>query len=229
MTVRTRLSRHFGATVIEGATSKRCRCWRVSDVTDRAVTRGRHMALRLPSRIRAVVTGRAGIGQCAICASPSQCRVVEARGKAATGLMAILAHGRRRGVRRASADRLSGSAVGMAANARLGLNGRILVIDRIGLHEITCSGVTGIAFPTIRVHRGVHGIRWMALGKIYRIIVCAVMACTATRCVGGVDRIHKWISLGEAAQNRAVYIGAIGGVCMTLAAVSRRGNVTCRP
>jgi len=38
MTVRTRLPGHFRATVIEGAPSKRCRCWRVTDVTNRAVT-----------------------------------------------------------------------------------------------------------------------------------------------------------------------------------------------
>jgi hypothetical protein len=86
----------------------------------------------------------------------------------------------------------------MAANTRLGLNGRILVINRIGLHEFTCRGVTGITIPTIRVHRGMHGIRWMALGKIDRIVVCAVVACTATCCVGGMDRIHKWIGLGVA-------------------------------
>ena len=86
----------------------------------------------------------------------------------------------------------------MATNTSLRLNDRVLVVDRIGLHEFTCRSVTGIAFPTIRVHRGMHGIRWMALGKIDRIVICAVVACTATRCVGGMDRIHKWIGLGEA-------------------------------
>ena len=59
----------------------------------------------------------------------------------------------------------------MTTNARLGLNDRVLVVDRIGLHEFTCRGVAGIAIPTIRIHRGMHGIRWMALGKIDRIVV----------------------------------------------------------
>jgi len=86
----------------------------------------------------------------------------------------------------------------MAANARLAFNNRVLVVDRIGLHELTCRGVAGIAIPIIRVHRGMHGIRWMALGKIDRVVVCAVVACTAACCVGGMDRIHKWIGLGEA-------------------------------
>jgi hypothetical protein len=85
----------------------------------------------------------------------------------------------------------------MATNARLALNGWVLMIDRIGLFEITRRGVTGIAFPTIRVHRGMHGIRWMALGQIDRIVICAVMACTATRCVGRMDCIRKRIGFGE--------------------------------
>jgi len=87
----------------------------------------------------------------------------------------------------------------MATNARLAFNERVLVVDRIGLQEFTGRGVTGIAIPTIRVHRGMHGIRWMALGKIDRIVVCAVVACTATRCVGGMGRVHERIGLGEAA------------------------------
>ena len=86
----------------------------------------------------------------------------------------------------------------MATNARLAFNNGVQVVDRIGLHEFTCRGVTGIAIPTIRIHRGMYRIRWMALGKIDRIVVCAVVTCTATRCVGGMDRIHKWVGLGEA-------------------------------
>jgi hypothetical protein len=50
------------------------------------------MALRLPCRIHAIVAGRAGIGQCVIYAPRIQCRVVEGRGKTASGFMAILAH-----------------------------------------------------------------------------------------------------------------------------------------
>ena len=42
----------------------------------------------------------------------------------------------------------------MATDARLGFNARVLVVDRIGLHKFTCRGVTGIAIPTVRVHRG---------------------------------------------------------------------------
>jgi len=156
------------------------------------------MVLRLPGRIHAIVTGRARISQCAICATTSQSRVVEARGKTAAGLMAILTHGRRYRVRRASADWFRGSAVDMATNACLGLNDRVLMVDRIGLHEIACRGVAGIAIPTIRIHRGMHGIRRMALGKIERIVIGAVVACAAARCVGGMNRIHEWIGLGEA-------------------------------
>jgi len=155
------------------------------------------MVLRFARRIHAIVTGRTGIGQCAIYSS--KCRVIESRGEAATGLMTILALGRRRRVRRTSADRFSGSTVGVATDARLGFNDRILMVDGIGFLEITCRGVAGIAIPTIRVHRGVHGIRWMALGKIDCIVECAVVACAATRCVGRVNRIHEWIGLGEAA------------------------------
>jgi hypothetical protein len=91
MTVCTRLPGHFGAAVIEGAPSKGCRCWRMSDVAGRTVTRGRYMVLRFTRRIHAIVTGRAGVGQCAIYATPIQCRVVEGRGKTASGFMAILA------------------------------------------------------------------------------------------------------------------------------------------
>ena len=87
----------------------------------------------------------------------------------------------------------------MATNARLALNDRVLVVDRIGFHEITRRSVAGIAIPTVRVHRGMHGIRWMALGKIDRIVVGAGVAGTATRCVGGMDCIHERIGLGEAA------------------------------
>ena len=74
-------------------------------------------------------------------------------------------------MRWASADWFSGSTIGMATNARLGLNGRILMVDGIGLHEFTCRGVAGIAIPTVCIHGGMHGIRWMALGKIDRIVV----------------------------------------------------------
>jgi hypothetical protein len=86
----------------------------------------------------------------------------------------------------------------MATNARLALNDRVLVVDRIGLHEFTCRGVASVAIPTISVHRGMYGIRRMTPGKIDRIVICSVVACAATRCVGGMDRIHKWIGLGEA-------------------------------
>jgi hypothetical protein len=92
MTVRACLPGHFGTAVIEGAPSKRCRCWRMSDVAGRTVARGRYMVLRFTRRIYAIVTGRAGIGQCAVCATPIQCRVVEGRGKTASGGVAILAH-----------------------------------------------------------------------------------------------------------------------------------------
>ena len=50
------------------------------------------MAMRLPCRINAIVTGRAGVGQCVIYAPHIQRRVVEGRGKTASGCMAILAH-----------------------------------------------------------------------------------------------------------------------------------------
>ena len=49
------------------------------------------MLLRLPCRIHAIVTGRAGVGQCVIYAPHIQCRVIEGRGKTTAGFMAILA------------------------------------------------------------------------------------------------------------------------------------------
>jgi len=92
MTVRARLSGHFGSAVIEGAPSKRCRSWRIADVAGRTVARGRYMVMGLPCRIHAIVTGRAGVGQCVIYTPHIQCRMVEGRGKTASGFMTILAY-----------------------------------------------------------------------------------------------------------------------------------------
>ena len=169
VTVHTLLSSHFRTTVIEGPPGKRRRCWRITNVANYAITRGWHMVLRLPGCIHSIMTGRTG--KPVVYASHIQCRVVEARGKTATGLMAILAHIRRRRVRPAFADGFNRTAVDMATYARLGLNGWILVIDRIGFLEITCRGVTCIAIPTIRINGVMHRIRRMALGKIDRIVV----------------------------------------------------------
>ena len=114
----------------------------------------------------------------------------------------------------------------MTTYALLGLNDWILMIDRIGFLEITRRSVTGIAIPAIRIHCGMHGIRWMALGKIDGIIVGAIVASTATCRVGWMYRIYKRIGLGKAACNRTIDAGTIGGIRVTLAAIIRCGDVT---
>ena len=82
------LSIHFRAAVIEGATGKRRCCWRISCVAIDAITYCWHMVLRLPRCIHAIMTGSAG--QSVVYSPGIQCRVVEACGKTAARLMAIL-------------------------------------------------------------------------------------------------------------------------------------------
>ena len=155
--------------MIEGTPDERRHCWRITQVTASAITRGRYMVWRSSCCIHAIVAS--GTGQSVVDAAHIQCRVVEARSKATAGLMAMLALIVRRRVGATFADGLSRIAVGVTAYALLGLDGRILVIDRIGLHEITRRGVTRIAIPTVRIDGGMHGIRWMFSGVIDRIVV----------------------------------------------------------
>ena len=93
-----------------------------------------------------------------------QCGVVETRYKSAASLMALLTQIRRRRVRWTLTDGSSGIACDMATYARLGLDGWILVVDRIGFQEIACRRVTRIAFPAIGIDCGMHRIAWMTPG-----------------------------------------------------------------
>ena len=111
MAVHALLSIHFGAAVIECAPGKRRRCWRITNVANYAITRGWHMVLRLPGCIHSIMTGRTG--KPVVYASHIQCRVVEARGKTASGLMAILACVRSRRMSRTFADGFKLIAIGM--------------------------------------------------------------------------------------------------------------------
>ena len=126
------------------------------------------------------------------------------------------------------ADGFNRIAFNMATYAWLGLNDWVLMVDRVGFLEIPRRCVTGIAIPAIRIHRGMHRVRWMALGKIDGIIVGAIVASSATRSVGWMYRAYKRIGLGKAACNRAIDARAIGGVRVTLAAISRCGDVPRR-
>ena len=95
------------------------------------------------------------------------------------------------------------------------------MIDRGGFQEITRGRVTGTAIPTIGIHRVVHGIRRMALGKIDRIVVGPDVASAAARRVGGMYRIRT----RKAAQQRAVDAGAVCGIRVTGAAITRRWDM----
>jgi len=153
---------HFGTRVIEGAPGKRrCRGW-IPCVTGDAITRCRHVVYCFPGCSQPVMTGRTW--QSVVYAPGIQCRVVEARYKSAAGLMALLTQIRRRRVRWTLTDGSSGIACDMATYTRLGLDGRILVVDRIGFQEIACRGVTRIAFPAIGIDCGMHRIAWMTPG-----------------------------------------------------------------
>ena len=222
----TLLVTHFRPGVIEGAVGKVGYRGRVPRVATDAIARGRHVVLRLPGGIHPVMTG--GTGQPLVDASAIQGGVVEAGGKTAAGLMTILAGIRRRRVRRAFADGFHRIAGRMTTDAGLGLDGRILVVDRIGFLEIARGGVTGIALPTIGVHGGVHRIHGMALGQVDRIVVGPDVAGTATGGVGGMDRIYKRRRSGIATRRRPIKARTVGGVRVTRTAIRRRGNVPRR-
>ena len=99
------------------------------------------------------------------------------------------------------------------------------MIDRGGFQEITRGRVTGTAIPTIGIHRVVHGIRRMALGKIDRIVVGPDVASAAARRVGGMYRIRERVGPGKAARDRAVDAGAVCGIRVTGAAITRRWDM----
>lgn len=210
--------------MIEGTPDERRHGWRITRVAASAITRGRYMVWRSPCGVHAIVTG--GTGQPVIDTAHVQRRMVEACGKAAAGLMAMLALIRRRRVRSALANGLSRIAVGMATYALLGPDGRILVVDRVGLHEIARRGVTRIAIPTVRIHGVVHGTRGAAPGVIDRISVGTIVTRAATGCVDGVYRIHKRNCRGKTTRPGTVDARAVGRIRVTHAAIRRRGNVT---
>lgn len=111
MAIHTLPASHFWTRVIEGAIGKVCYRWRVPRVTTDTITRGRHMVLCFPCCSHPIMTG--GTGQSDVCTAWIQCRMVKARGETATGLMAPLAHIRRRRVSGAFADGFHRIAGGM--------------------------------------------------------------------------------------------------------------------
>jgi len=58
----------------------------------------------------------------------------------------------------------------MTTHALLSLDGRILVVDRIGFQEVARRRVTSIALPTVGNHRGVHRIAGMTPGAKDRVV-----------------------------------------------------------
>ena len=113
-----------------------------------------------------------------------QCRVVEAR-KATAGLMALLTQVRRHRVVCSCtlADGSRDIARRMAAYARLSLDRRVLVVDRIDFLEVASRRVTSIAIPTLRIGGGVCRTEWcgsLDRGVVGRFIVGINVACTAT-------------------------------------------------
>ena len=165
----TLLADHLGARVIERAAGKRRdRRW-IADVTGDAITRGRHVIRRFSGRGHPVVT--CGAGQSVVCAPRIQGGVVEGRYETAAGFMALLTLIRRCRMHWAFADGTSGIACDMTAYALLGLDGRILVVDRIGLQEIASRRMTCIALPAVGVGSGVHRITRVRPRLIDRVVV----------------------------------------------------------
>lgn len=226
MTIHTQPACHLRSRVIEGTAGKRRRRRRIAGMATDAVTRGRDMILRLACRSHTIVTGRTG--QPVVGAALIQGRVVEASGEAAPGLMTILAGVRCRRVAGTFTDGLGRIACDMTAYACLGLDSRVLVIDRIGLLEITRRRVTGITFPTIRIHCAMHRIRRMTLGKINRIVVRRIVAGTTTRCVGRMYRIYKRGCRSISTRTSPIDAGPVGGISMTLTAICRRDRYVTR-
>jgi len=182
------------------------------------------MVWRLPCGVHAIMTG--GTGQPIVDTAHVQRRVVEACGKAAAGLMAMLALIRRRRVGSTLADRLSRITVGVATYTLLGPDGWILVVDWIGLHEVTRRGVTRIAIPTIRINGVMHRTHWTAPGVIDRICVRTIVTRAATCCVHGMYRIYERGGRGIATRPGTVNSRTVSRIRVTHAAIRRRGNMT---
>ena len=121
-----------------------------------------------------------GTGQSFVC--PCQCRVVEARDKTTAGLMALLTQVRRLRVGHTFADGSRRIACHMAAYARLSLDRRVLVVDRIDFLEVASRRMTSFAIPTLRIGGGVCRTDWASLarGVVGRFIVGTNVARTAT-------------------------------------------------
>ena len=164
----------------EGATGERRRRRGITRVTDCAIARRRHVVRDFPGCSRPIMTGRTGQSFVYAC----QGRVVETGGETAPRLMTILAGGIRqtRMSRSSSADWFCLLVVLVTANARLRLNGGILMVDRCSFQEFTRRSMTNIAIPTVRIGGGVCRSEWgsLALGFVGRIIVGTNVARTAT-------------------------------------------------
>ncbi len=162
----------------ESATGERRRRRGITRVTDSAIARRRHVVLDFPGCSRPIMTGRTG--QSFVC--PCQGRVVEARDKTTAGLMALLAQVRRPRVVRTFADGSRRIAYHMTGYARLSLDRRVLVVDRIDFLEFASRRVTSVAVPALRIGGGVCRTEWgsLARGLVGRIIVGTNVARTAT-------------------------------------------------
>lgn len=168
----------------------------------------------------------AGTGQPFVYAC--QGRVVEARGKATAGLMALLARVRRPRVVRTFADGSRRIAYHMTGYARLSLDRRVLVVDRIDFLEVASRGVTRVAVPAVRIHRRMHGINRMGLGEIDRVVIRGVVTRTATGRVSRMYGIHERSCRSKATPDRAIDARTVGCIRVTLAAIKRCGNVPRR-
>ena len=149
-----------------------------------------------------------GTGHSFINTTSIHCCVVKACDKAAAGLMAILTAIGCRRVRPAFANRLSRIAIGMATHTRLGRNGRVQVINRIGLCEGTGRGMTGITLPATVIHRVMRRRDRRGLvepGIINRIGIRTIVATTARRSDVGM------VECSGGPCHHAVAVAAIGG------------------
>jgi len=59
----------------------------------------------------------------------------------------------------------------LTGHTLLSLDGRVLVVDRVGFFEVASRSVARIALPSRWRPRGVHGITWMGLCKVDRVVV----------------------------------------------------------
>jgi len=97
--------------------------------------------------------------------------MVKAADEAATRLVTVLTAIGSRRVRAILAHRRRSLTGDMTAHALLSLDGRILVVNRVGFSEVTRHRVTRITVPAVRDDGRVHGGIRIAAGVIGGIVV----------------------------------------------------------